>query len=133
MSILVSIPLLQDLSNARFETPFRAHAHPHKQLGFNTVPANKPNFHPTETSHDESSPDYTEESDPATAVEVMQNLHTLLLATEVREGKMVCGNCGHEYKIKEGIANFLLPSHLGESCLPGCDGSHDGFEADEVA
>lgn len=27
---------------------------------------------------------------------------------------MVCGNCGHEYKIKEGIANFLLPSHLGE-------------------
>lgn len=27
----------------------------------------------------------------------------------------MCGNCGHEYKIKEGIANFLLPSHLGES------------------
>lgn len=26
----------------------------------------------------------------------------------------MCGNCGHEYKIKEGIANFLLPSHLGE-------------------
>lgn len=45
----------------------------------------------------------------------MRDLHTLLLETEVREGKMVCGNCGHEYKIKEGIANFLLPSHLGES------------------
>lgn len=44
----------------------------------------------------------------------MRDLHTLLLETEVREGKMVCGNCGHEYKIKEGIANFLLPSHLGE-------------------
>ena len=29
----------------------------------------------------------------------------------------MCGNCGHEYKIKEGIANFLLPSHLGESEL----------------
>lgn len=28
---------------------------------------------------------------------------------------MVCGNCGHEYPIKEGIANFLLPNHLGES------------------
>ena len=28
---------------------------------------------------------------------------------------MVCGNCGHEYNIKEGIANFLLPSHLGKS------------------
>lgn len=44
----------------------------------------------------------------------MRDLHTLLLETEVREGKMVCGNCGQEYRIKEGIANFLLPSHLGE-------------------
>ena len=44
----------------------------------------------------------------------MRDLHTLLLETEVREGKMVCGNCRHEYKIKEGTANFLLPSHLGE-------------------
>lgn len=47
----------------------------------------------------------------------MRDLHTLLLETEVREGKMVCGNCGHEYPIKEGIANFLLPNHLGESLL----------------
>ena len=46
---------------------------------------------------------------------VMRDLHTLLLETEVREGKMVCGNCRHEYRIKEGIANFLLPSHLGET------------------
>jgi multifunctional methyltransferase subunit TRM112 len=44
----------------------------------------------------------------------MRELHSLLLETDVREGKMVCGNCGHEYKIKEGIANFLLPNHLGE-------------------
>lgn len=47
----------------------------------------------------------------------MRDLHTILLETEVREGKMVCGNCRHEYRIKEGIANFLLPSHLGE--FPG--------------
>lgn len=48
----------------------------------------------------------------------MRDLHTLLLETEVREGKMMCGNCGHEYRIKEGIANFLLPNHLGEwRCL----------------
>lgn len=46
---------------------------------------------------------------------MMRNLHTLLLETEVMEGKMVCGNCGHEYRIKEGIANFLLPNHLGTS------------------
>ncbi len=44
----------------------------------------------------------------------MRTVHTLLLETEVTEGKMVCGNCGHEYKIKEGIANFLLPNHLGK-------------------
>lgn len=44
----------------------------------------------------------------------MRDLHTLLMETEVMEGKMVCGNCGHEYKIKEGIANFLLPNHLGK-------------------
>lgn len=41
-----------------------------------------------------------------------KDLHKLLLETQVMEGKMVCGNCGHEYKIKEGIANFLLPNHL---------------------
>ena len=46
----------------------------------------------------------------------MKELHSLLLETEVVEGKLVCGNCGHEYRIKEGIANFLLPSHIGE-CL----------------
>ena len=43
---------------------------------------------------------------------VLRELHTLLLETQVRQGKMVCGNCGHEYRIKEGIANFLLPNHL---------------------
>ena len=41
-----------------------------------------------------------------------RDLHQLLLETTVKEGKLVCGNCGHEYKIKEGIANFLLPNHL---------------------
>lgn len=43
---------------------------------------------------------------------MMKDLHHLLLETQVSEGKLVCGNCGHEYAVKEGIANFLLPSHL---------------------
>ena len=43
---------------------------------------------------------------------VLRHLHTVLLETHVMEGKLVCGNCGHEYRIKEGIANFLLPGHL---------------------
>jgi multifunctional methyltransferase subunit TRM112 len=42
----------------------------------------------------------------------LRDLHHLLLETQMSEGKLVCGSCGHEYAVKEGIANFLLPSHL---------------------
>ncbi|GAB7359303.1 hypothetical protein MBLNU230_g5955t1 [Neophaeotheca triangularis] len=41
-----------------------------------------------------------------------KDLHALLVETSIAAGKLVCGNCGHEYAVKEGIANFLLPSHL---------------------
>lgn len=53
-----------------------------------------------------------ESQEEADEEKIMRDLHTLLLETEVMEGMMVCGNCGHEYRIKEGIANFLLPAHL---------------------
>ncbi|KAK1770281.1 peptidyl-prolyl cis-trans isomerase B [Phialemonium atrogriseum] len=43
---------------------------------------------------------------------MLKELHTLLLETQIMEGKLVCGVCGHEYAVREGIANFLLPSHL---------------------
>jgi multifunctional methyltransferase subunit TRM112 len=43
---------------------------------------------------------------------MMSQLQTLLLETQISEGMLVCGNCGHEYRVKEGIANFLLPGHL---------------------
>ncbi|KAL2046076.1 hypothetical protein N7G274_001523 [Stereocaulon virgatum] len=84
------------------------------ELGFTTVPIEKPDLTPTSTATDKNPvrlPINTSEPQ-ATDEKTMRDLHTLLLETEVREGKMVCGNCGHEYKIKEGIANFLLPSHL---------------------
>ncbi|KAI1818044.1 hypothetical protein GGS20DRAFT_386970 [Poronia punctata] len=42
----------------------------------------------------------------------LKDLHSLLLETQMVEGKLVCGSCGHEYAVREGIANFLLPSHL---------------------
>ncbi|KAK4157208.1 cyclophilin-like domain-containing protein [Chaetomidium leptoderma] len=42
----------------------------------------------------------------------LKDLHTLLMETQINEGKLVCGHCGHEYAVREGIANFLLPSHL---------------------
>ncbi|KAL1850796.1 type I protein arginine N-methyltransferase Rmt1 [Paecilomyces lecythidis] len=74
------------------------------ELGFPTIPETKP------------------EGD-ALDEQTLKDLHTLLLETHVVEGKLVCGSCGHEYKIKEGIANFLLPSHLGAihtPLLPAC-------------
>ena len=43
---------------------------------------------------------------------LLRDLHALLMQTQIVEGKLVCGNCGHEYAVREGIANFLLPSHL---------------------
>ncbi|MCJ1265133.1 hypothetical protein MMC22_005008 [Lobaria immixta] len=73
------------------------------EISFTTLPAIKPSPSAAMTETEEQG---------------MRDLHTLLLETEVREGKMVCGNCGHEYPIKEGIANFLLPNHLGESSNP---------------
>lgn len=44
--------------------------------------------------------------------QTLRDLHTLLMETAIASGKLVCGNCGHEYAVKEGIANFLLPSHM---------------------
>jgi multifunctional methyltransferase subunit TRM112 len=44
--------------------------------------------------------------------QLAQDLHRLLLETTVKEGKLVCENCGHQYAVMDGIANFLLPAHL---------------------
>ena len=41
-----------------------------------------------------------------------RELHRLLMETTIQEGRLACRACGHEYAVKEGIANFLLPSHL---------------------
>jgi multifunctional methyltransferase subunit TRM112 len=44
--------------------------------------------------------------------EVLRGLHGLLLETGIQDGRLVCGECGFEYPVKEGVGNFLLPSHL---------------------
>ncbi|ORY16228.1 hypothetical protein BCR34DRAFT_597787 [Clohesyomyces aquaticus] len=44
--------------------------------------------------------------------QVARDLHRVLLETCIMSGGLVCGNCGHEYKVLEGVANFLLPAHL---------------------
>ncbi|KAH6844078.1 Trm112p-domain-containing protein [Alternaria alternata] len=62
----------------------------------------------------------TTDTTPATATEQVEeepsqtakDLHRILLETCIQEGKLVCGACEHEYAVKEGVANFLLPGHL---------------------
>lgn len=43
---------------------------------------------------------------------MVQQLHEILMDTQISEGKLVCAVCAHEYPVKEGVANFLLPNHL---------------------
>ena len=65
------------------------------QLGFPDLPENPPTVEELESNE-----------------QLLKDLHHLLLETQIMEGKLVCGHCGHEYTIREGIANFLLPTHL---------------------
>lgn len=56
--------------------------------------------------------DATEQAREETPSQTALDLHRVLLETCIQEGKLVCGCCGHEYAVKEGVANFLLPGHL---------------------
>lgn len=58
---------------------------------------------------EEKAVEVTEESE---GTQMAKDLHRLLMETMIHEGKLCCRACGHEYAVKEGIANFLLPSHL---------------------
>jgi multifunctional methyltransferase subunit TRM112 len=82
------------------------------KLGFPELPEQKPEEEETTEAASEEMTDDT--PTPATKLDekTLRDLHILLMETNVLEGKLVCGNCGHEYAIKEGIANFLLPGHL---------------------
>ena len=70
-----------------------------KQLGLPNLPEQAP----------EPEVLITEDNEPT---QTLKDLHTLLMETSVQSGKLVCGSCEHEYAVKEGIANFLLPSHM---------------------
>jgi multifunctional methyltransferase subunit TRM112 len=90
------LPLITVTSyNLRASTDAGANFWGEQQLGFPTLPASPPTAE--ELAADEK---------------MQRELHALLMETQISEGKLVCGNCGHEYAIHEGIANFLLPSHL---------------------
>ncbi|CZT17999.1 probable Protein trm-112 [Ramularia collo-cygni] len=70
-----------------------------QELGLPNLPAEIPSAEELQT----------EEGEPS---QTLKDLHTLLMETSIAQGKLACGNCGHEYAVKEGIANFLLPSHM---------------------
>ncbi|GAA5814609.1 hypothetical protein MFLAVUS_008108 [Mucor flavus] len=62
------------------------------QLGINTLPAQLP--------------EDAEENE-----EFLKLVHNVLLETHVQQGQMVCPNCAHVYKIRDGIPNMLLAEH----------------------
>jgi len=43
--------------------------------------------------------------------QLLRLLHSVLLETNVNEGKMICRSCGHVYLIKASIPNMLLAPH----------------------
>lgn len=57
-------------------------------------------------------PNAPEPEDLAKDEQLLKDLHVLLMETQISAGKLVCANCGHEYVVREGVANFLLPDHL---------------------
>lgn len=81
------------------------------QLGLPALPESAPEpdtlLTPAPTTGDAA-----ESSEDPEPTQTLRDLHTLLLETSMASGKLACGNCGHEYAVKEGIANFLLPSHM---------------------
>lgn len=82
------------------------------ELGLSAlVPQQNPLDVPDEMM-ESSDVDHTQQTDVHVDEETLKKLHILLMETSVVEGKLVCGNCGFEYPIKEGVANFLLPPHL---------------------
>jgi multifunctional methyltransferase subunit TRM112 len=66
----------------------------------------------TEAAKDADESDEDEAADERRPTQLARDLHRLLLETTVKTGKLVCGNCGHQYAVMDGIANFLLPAHL---------------------
>lgn len=108
-SFLLPFPILLLLSRFSHFIPTMLTL-PAPQLGLPSLPERAP------TREDLIEPGTTPGTEEEEAEEVpsqtARDLHRVLVETTVREGKLVCGNCAHEYKVLEGVPNFLLPGHL---------------------
>lgn len=80
------------------------------QLGLPELPATPPTRNDL-VEPSTSAPGEGEELEEVPS-QTAKDLHRLLLETTVKEGQLVCGNCAHEYQVKESVPNFLLPAHL---------------------
>ena len=78
-------------------------------VGHETGPAGTEPMDVDQSSQDphQSKVEVAEEEDAK-----LKALHRVLLETHIDNGMLVCGSCGHQYMVKEGIPNFLLPPHL---------------------
>ncbi|PSN60398.1 Trm112p-domain-containing protein [Corynespora cassiicola Philippines] len=83
-----------------------------KELGLPDLPPTPPTREDLLQNPSDAKDADAEDADESEPSQTARDLHRVLLETCVREGKLVCGNCGHEYAVKEGVANFLLPAHL---------------------
>ncbi|KAK0947512.1 hypothetical protein LTR48_006645 [Friedmanniomyces endolithicus] len=82
------------------------------ELGLPNLPAETPASEDLVEKDGNGDGDGKDDEAAAGPSQIARDLHALLMETCIASGKLVCGNCGHEYAVKEGIANFLLPSHM---------------------
>lgn len=84
------------------------------ELGNTSLPPTKPNLDDHDAGEgrvQEGAEEMRDEVSEQDTDQILKSLHNVLLETNVREGQMRCGRCGHIYPIKEGIANMLLAEH----------------------
>lgn len=93
--VTISLSHSSDSLEARDQPDLKLTSPRAEKLGFPELPAEPPSAEDLESNE-----------------AMLKELHSLLVETQMTEGKLVCGHCGHEYHVREGIANFLLPSHL---------------------
>ncbi|KAH4240853.1 hypothetical protein HBH55_045430 [Parastagonospora nodorum] len=104
--------LSRDIQNDTIGT--LAHAFDKLNLGLPELPATPPTPADLVSAEGALDTDTADEKSDGeeTPTQTALDLHRVLLETCIQEGKLVCGSCGHEYAVKEGVANFLLPGHL---------------------